>query len=351
MCKKRVISCLLLFAMLSFSGCGGDTENSSSQIADDSSGQISEVLSESASESVDEGSDNEPSEEVSEMTAINKLERVSLPEGASLITNRTYSNPGKMGDNDGPAVCVYAPEGYNKGTLDIALSDVRINTVRESDGKHVNGYIFIGIDVLSGPGGYWVNCFDTGLVYDGADGKWRLFHNIYANTDSNEAKWYTSKKTLDDTHDYRIEVDSSAENEKCTVNIYDLTDGGKLADTRTFTVKDLKCDGSNTAYYQNFALDYPDNVKVDAEGNVGTTYDNADWVKSTLHSTDENIFMQNIRIIDAKLYKDETEKQWDEGVLGLWPDSSINDIDYACTTVVSGDDYYKYRIDLDMNRQ
>jgi len=189
------------------------------------------------------------------------------------------------------------------------------------------------------------------LVYDGADGKWRLFHNIYENTDLDENRWYTSPKLLDDMHDYRIEVDSSAEDEKCTVNIYDLTDGGRLADTRTFTVKNLKRDGSNTAYYQDFALDFPENVMVEPDGKVGTTYDKADWVKTTLHSTDENIFMQNICVTDAKLYKDEAAKQWDEGVLGLWPDSSVSGVDYPCTTVVEGEDYYKYRIDLDMNRQ
>lgn len=282
---------------------------------------------------------------------IDKKTKVPVPENAELITNLNYSNPGKMGDCDGPAVCVYAPEGYNKATLDIALSDVRINAKRKSDRKHVNGYIFIGIDVLSKPGGRWINCFDTGLCYDGSNGKWKLFYNVYSNTDPDEPTWYTSRITLSDKHDYRIEVDSSFEDGKCTVNIYDLTEDGKLADTRTFTVKGLKHDGSNTAYYQNFALDFPENIMVEANGKVGSVYADADWQKTTLYSTDENIFMQNICVTDAKLYLNDNAKQWEEGVMGIWPDASIKTIDYASTTVVKGNNYYSYRIDLDMNRE
>ena len=341
--KKRNTAILALLCVALLSACASDSDLPS---AEESSDAIS--FEESVFENSEEIS-YDVSEEESQVI-IDKKIKAPIPENAELITNLNYTNPGKMGDCDGPAVCVYAPEGYNKGILDVALSDIRINTKRSSDKKHLNGYIFIGIDVLSEPGGYWINCFDTGLCYDGSNGTWQLFHNIYENTDPDESRWYTSRIKLDDTHDYRIEVDSSFEDEKCTVNIYDLTDGEKLVDTRTFTVKGLKCDGSNTAYYQNFALDFPENIMVEADGKVGSIYANADWEKTTLYSTDENVFMQNIRVIDAKLFKNGVAKQWDEGVLGLWPDMSLADIDYPCTTLIKGENYFDYRIDLDMNR-
>lgn len=347
--KKIIIACLLAASVLMTAACTNDNSDTSSSTQQSDTTSLTEPVSKDASEEVSADESKEESKEESKMP-VDKLEKAPLPENATLVTNLDYTNTGKMGDNDGPAVCVYAPEGYNKATLDIRMSEIRINTKRKSDGKHLNGYIFIGIDVLSEAGGYWINCFDAGLCYDGTDGKWRLFHNIYENTDPDEARWYTSQKQLNDTHDYRIELDSSFEDGKCTINIYDLTDDAKLFDTKTFTVKGLKCDGSNTAYYQDYALDYPNNVIVEPDGKVGSTYDKADWVKSTIHSTDENIFMQNINIDDAKLYKNGDAKQWDDGFISLWPDASVSGVDYACTTVVKGKDFYSYRIDLDMNR-
>ena len=347
--KKTIITCLLAALTIMTTACTKDDDGTYyAAPQSDTASAIESVPAEITGEASDETPEEESKEE-SKMP-VDKLEKAPLPENATLITNLDYANAGKMGDNDGPAVCVYAPEGYNKATLDIRMSDIRINTKRKSDGKHLNGYIFIGIDVLSEAGGYWINCFDAGLCYDGTDGKWRLFHNIYENTDPDEARWYTSQKTLDDTHDYRIELDSSLEDGRCTINIYDLTDGGKLSDTRTFTVKGLKCDGSNTAYYQNYALDYPDNVIAEPDGTVGSTYGKADWVRTTLYSTDENIFMQNINIDDARLYINGDGKQWDDGFISLWPDASVSGVDYACTTVVRDKDFYSYRIDLDMNR-
>lgn len=75
-------------------------------------------------------------------------------------TNLSYTNPGKMGDNDGPAVCVYAKPGYFRASLDIAVSDIRMQTLR-ADGRFVNAYIFLGVDILDA-GGSWINCFDAG---------------------------------------------------------------------------------------------------------------------------------------------------------------------------------------------
>ena len=131
------------------------------------------------------------------------------------------------------------------------------------------------------------------------------------------------------------------------------TGSERLIDSVSFSAADMLCDGSNTAYYQNFALDFPDDLKVGADGKPGVSYDAADWPASVLYSSDEGLHMQNINVTDARLCGPDGETVWNEDVnetLGLWPDKTVSDIDYVCTRVVHDTPYSRYRIDLDMNR-
>ena len=287
--------------------------------------------------------------EVSEMEN-SRDPRVPLPSDAEMYTNLTYANPGKMGDNDGPAVCVYAKPGFFRASLDAAVSGIQMQTLR-ADGRFVNAYIFLGVDITDPEGGYWVNCFDAGLVRSGGTGAWHLFYNVYETADGGSA-WYESTVKLADDHDYRPLLDTSGADGKAVLTVIDTTTGAE-ADRVSFTAAKLLCDGSNTAYYQNFALDFPDDLKIGADGNPGAVYDAADWPASILYSSDEGLYMQNICVADARLYGPNGEAVWDETVteaLGLWPDRTVSAVDYACTYVVRGVPYSAYRIDLDMNR-
>lgn len=341
--KKTIIFIIAMFMLTAFASCGGKSDGSSSSAED-----VSSLAPSSEEESSDLTSEDNSSEvsEVSEMSE--ELKKTPIPEGAHVITNLNYSNgDGKMGDADGPAYAVYSKVGYNKASMDIKVSQIKINTIRQSDKKFVNAYIFLGADVYNGE--WWTNCFDTGLCYSGKNPSWHLFYNIYEPADSSQYFWYESKVKLDPTHDYRLILDTSEENTKATIIVYDLTDD-KEVDRVSFYVKGMKADGSNTAYLMDLALDYPQNTKLDTSGNPSE-----DWVEITLYNTDEDLYMQNVLVDNVKIYKNGTEYTWDETHTknrSLWPDSSYTKIDYACTKVITlGDTYdYEFRVDLDMNR-
>ncbi|MGM9611587.1 MAG: hypothetical protein ACI3ZE_08165 [Candidatus Woodwardiibium sp.] len=332
---KKCVAVLLAVGMAAaLCACGTDAGSPSAPA------ESSQTISEEVSEEVRE----ETSSPAADTNA-----RVPVPADAVTDTNLSYTNPGKMGDNDGPAVCVYAKPGYFRASLDIAVSDIRMQTLR-ADGRFVNAYIFLGVDILDA-GGSWLNCFDAGLVRSGRNGAWHLFYNVYA-TPEGESAWYESGVKLSADSDYRLVLDTSKEDEKAILSVYEIG-SERLIDSVSFSAADMLCDGSNTAYYQNFALDFPDDLKVGADGKPGVSYDAADWPASVLYSSDEGLYMQNINVTDARLYGPDGETVWNEDVnetLGLWPDKTVSDIDYVCTRVVHDTPYSRFRIDLDMNR-
>ena len=110
-------------------------------------------------------------------------------------------------------------------------------------------------------------CMDAGLKYDGNSGKWVLFHFIYDVSAANQQKWYESHKALDPTHDYRISLDCSKSEGWTTLSAYDLTEG-READSVTFQARYAKKDGSNVSFYQDFAIDMPDDLMRDPDGNI-----------------------------------------------------------------------------------
>ncbi|MDD4125097.1 MAG: hypothetical protein PHW77_05160 [Eubacteriales bacterium] len=344
--KKALIILLALCLCVPIAACKGR----GTDVSEDSSKEVVfSLVPSSSEEAASNESDGEISEESSEESEMSEeLKKEPIPEGATVITNLNYSNgDGKMGDSDGPAYCVYSNTGYNKASMDVKISEMKINNIRESDGKFVNAYMFLGCDVYNGS--WWSNCFDTGFCYAGKTPSWHLFYNIYEPAESGQAGWYESSVKLDPTHDYRLTLDTSEENLKATVIIYDIT-AGEEADRVSFYVKGMKADGSNTAYLMDFALDYPQNVKKDTSGNSSE-----DFVEITLYNTDEDLYMQNILVENVKIYKNGSEYIWDETHTknrALWPDMSDTQFDYACTKVITVEDSYDYsfRVDLDMNR-
>lgn len=172
--------------------------------------------------------------------------RTPIPEGTEYISNLHYENPGAMGDNDGPAVVIYSEQGYNKAEMEVALSQIDIHNIR-SDGRVVAGYIFLGLTVYA-PWG-WMNSVDAGLVWSGRVGGWRLFYSSY----DPKVWWHSTDVFLDPDKDYKIVLDSSEADGQVKLSVYDM-DGG-LADSADIVLNNALADGSNTAFYMNFAID------------------------------------------------------------------------------------------------
>lgn len=266
------------------------------------------------------------------------------PNGKEAFTNLTFDNGGgKCGDADGPAYMVYSKVGYRKASMDILLSGVEMNVFRESDLLPLTAYIFLGVDVYD-EGGAWINCFDAGLGYHTGKQKWTLFHNIY-DVPLTQNKWYMSSKYLDETHDYRIVLDTSQNAGWAALTVYDLTEGGREHDSVIFQTKGTKTDGSNTAFLQDYALDFPDNVKYNTSGRPVKN----NWQEITLYNTDENVYMRNIQIVNATLDGQPwtAEKTLNRAV---WPDCTMGKIDYPVVRVSRAAYDTQLRIDFDMNR-
>ena len=324
--KKIMFILISLCLLISLIGCDSTESTSSTNISEETSQETSQETSEESKEE-------------------SKVEQDYIFKGTETFNNLTLANGNnKMGDADGPAYCVYSKKGYNEASMDIELSKIDLNIYREG-GKHVNAYIFLGVDIYNG--NYWANCADAGLVYSGSNG-WHIFYNMYSCEDpQNTNTWYESSITLSSRCDYRMTLDSSNEDGKATLTIYNLTTD-KIADKVTFELQYAKKDVSNTSYLTDFALDYPGNIKNDTNGNPSD-----DWVEITLHNTDRGIYMKNIRVTNCKLYKGEDEFDWTNDVTenrGIWPDASIKKIDYPCTVIKNATENIEYIVDLDMNR-
>lgn len=315
MFKKKAVLFLLITFMF-FTSCAGNTDDPGSTQSEEQSSTISEQ---------------------SEAAEVRKPD----------ITNLTYDNgSGRMADTDGPAYVVYSKKGYNKATVDILLSGVEINNVRKSNNRFVNAYIFLGIDIYDADGN-WINCADTGLCYSGRNGYWHLFYNIYQTKTEGAKTWYESSVKLNPKHDYRLILNSSKENDKSTITIFDLTDN-KVADSKEFETAYSLASGENTSFLQNYALDYPEDVKFDTNGKPSA--DN--WVEITLFNTDQGIYMKNVQISGATLSLNDSEVVWTEEQTsnrGVWPDKNEK-IDYEVVKIYKDSFDNKFTVTFDMNR-
>lgn len=266
------------------------------------------------------------------------------PQGNQSFSNLTHNNAGgKMGDCDGPAFCVYSKKGYNRASMDIVLSDLQMNVSRRSDQLSLTAYIFLGADVYDDDGSF-VNCFDAGLGYDIVKRKWVLFYNIL-HVEPIQQKWYMSSKTLNEAHDYRLVLDTSQEDGWATMILYDLTTGMEY-DRTSFRTLHTRKDGRNTAYYQNYALDFPDNIKYDTNGQPS----GSNWPEITLYNTDQNVYMKNLKVLNVTINNqpwtaDKTSNR------AVWPDCTMQWIDYPVVTVSHGCFDTEWFIDIDMNHR
>jgi hypothetical protein len=264
-------------------------------------------------------------------------------------TNLCFKNSGKyVGDNDGPAYVVYSKIGYNKATYEFHMSKAKINMKRNSDGKWTNSYIFLGIDVYD-ENEEFLNCIDTGFCYAGGSEEWHLFYNLLHTSESDTFSWYESPISLNPDHDYKLELDCTEKDGYATIRIFDMNEDYKLVDTATFEVLYLKADGSNVSLYQDYAIDFPEDIKRDR---TGENY-SEDWEEVVLYNTNEGIFLNNIVIKNATLYTPEGPCEWTEERNNdsfMWPSYEYKKIDYPCTRILEQNKFSDITLDLDMNR-
>ncbi|MBO4452975.1 MAG: hypothetical protein J5793_03480 [Clostridia bacterium] len=294
---------------------------------------------------VTEVSGDPVSSEVSEEISVQ--EESSEPEipthefkGEDMIENLTYKNPGEMGDNDGPAFCVYSGKGMNKAEMKLELSAVEHSTVG-TGGITVNGFIFLGVDVYAKEG-YWINCCDAGVFYSEQHGGWKIFSNTYDSTGNGEGEWYHSKETLDPTRDYLITLDSSKNDGELTLTLNCL-DSGEVAMEHTFKLYGTRADGSNTSYLTNFAIDWINGSWIDKNGEPTDK-----WVEVLKAAEGQGIYFKNIRVYDCALYREGERLDWTSDLTNrrcLMPDSTY-DVDGTVVTVHSGTFDTEYIVDI-----
>jgi len=262
-------------------------------------------------------------------------------------TNLGFTNSGRyQGDNDGPAYVVYSKIGYNKASFEFHMSQIKLNMRRKSDQRWTNSYIFLGVDVYDEKQEF-LNCIDAGFCYSGDVQNWHLFYNLLNTT--KEVSWYESPVVLNETHDYKLILDCSYKDDTAKLTMIDITAGNRVVDLAEFEVMYAKKDGSNLSMYQDFAIDFPEDIKK----NRDREYSKDDWEEITLYNTDEGIYLNNIVIQDAKLYTPEGEYIWSEGRTNdrfMWPSTKFTNIDYACTRICNHEMNSELILDLDMNR-
>ena len=265
--------------------------------------------------------------------------------GTEEISNLTFTNrdANSMGDQYAPGYCVYSRRGYNKAEFIFELSQIDVNN-RGSKNGHVTCYVFLGINVFNALG--WQNCCDAGFTYDGDSTGWHLFWATATN-ENGERGWNANSKALNSKHDYKLILDSSAQNGKATVTAIDLYDGS-VADSMEFDLWGSRADGSNTAYLTDIAIDWADAATlVDTQGNPTTE---SNWVEVTLANMGQGIHMKNVRLYDIKLYKDEECSLWTEEMTdtrGIWSDAE-DPISVVTTRISHIIEDYEYIIDLDL---
>ena len=262
-------------------------------------------------------------------------------------TNLGFSNSGRyQGDNDGPAYVVYSKIGYNKASFEFHMSQAQVNMRRKSDQKWTNSYIFLGVDVYD-ENKEFLNCIDAGFCYSGKSQSWHLFYNLLR-TNQKES-WFESQIVLDETHDYKLVLDCSEKDNMAKLSIVDQTVGNKIADAAEFEVMFAKKDGSNLSLYQDYAIDYPDDIKKNQTG-VNFT---EDWEEISLYNTDEEIYLNNIVIRNARLYSPEGETVWTKKCTNdrfMWPNTQCTRIDYVCTKIQEQTEDSELILNLDLNR-
>ncbi len=269
---------------------------------------------------------------------------------ASVMTtannNLTWTNSGiKDGPSDGPGYSVYSNVGYNKASAIVCLSEAKTNLSRKSDKKAINAYAFLGIDVYR-DGKQWANCVDAGLLRSGNDGKWHACANRYM-VDPDDNKWWESTVNLDETHDYKLVLDSSKKDEQITLQVIDVTDNNKIVDTKSFEFYYSKADGSTTSYYHCISMAFPPDICCDTEGNADST----DYEEVLKYNTNEDLYFKNATLKEAILYNASGSHSWVQSCTKdrfMWPNKPTS-ITYNCVNLTSVKQDYEEVVDINLN--
>lgn len=263
------------------------------------------------------------------------------------VTNLDWKNSGeKAGPSDGPGYTVYSKTGYNKASEIVHLSKIQSNLSRKDNNKGINAYVFLGIDVYRN-GTQWQNCVDAGIVRSGNDGKWHACMNRYM-ADPDESTWWESTVSLDASHDYKLELDSSKKDEEITLSVIDVTDGNKTVETKTVGFYFTKADGSNTSFYQCVSMAFPPDIRYDTKGNA----DSSDYEEVLLYNTDQNIYFKNVKVTDLTLYNAAGSYSWTEERTKdrfMWPNQETK-IKYPCVSVGSVKKDFEEVVSLNLNK-
>ncbi len=271
----------------------------------------------------------------------NVSEESQEPDYTAIIDSLNYTNIGRMGDTDGPAFAVYSTKGYKAASVVLDIPSVEMQNVLP-DGRYLNGYAFLGIDVYDGDN--WINCIDAGFCWSGRRGGWHLFHNIYETLSPSTRNWYESSKILpsNDTYEMVLEI---IDDDYARLTVTGQNTG--VSDDILIEVKGAKKDGSNTAMLFNCALDFPPDTKVDRNGAPCQ-----DWTEITLANTDLGIYFKSLRAKELTLFRNDEKLPWTNeknSSVSIWPDKKVYGFDYAPTEITLYDGT-EYLINFDMNR-
>ncbi len=264
--------------------------------------------------------------------------------GTETINNLEYVNPGYMGDDDGPAYCVYSESGYNRSEMVFELSKAELNNIGTNGYSRVNGFVFLGSDVYD-EDGEWMNCCDAGVYYSGVNRGWQLFAAVYDNGEG-EYQWFDDPHTLNASSDYRLTLDCSKTDGRAKLTVTDVYDE-TVSYTLEFPLFGAKADGSRTGFLTNIAIDWAgEETFVDKEG-VPTD----DWLKVMDSCLGQGIYMKNVRIYGCALYKNGVRTDWDESLTDrrcLTPDSTYEGFEHKVITVKNATNDTEYIIDIDL---
>lgn len=260
--------------------------------------------------------------------------------------NLEWTNSGiKDGPADGPGYSVYSNVGYNKASAVVCLSQAKTNLSRKSNKKAINAYAFLGIDVYRN-GTQWANCVDAGLLRSGNDGKWHACANRYM-VGPDDNKWWESTVNLDETHDYKLVLDSSKKNEQITLQVIDVTDKNKVVDTKSFEFYYAKADGSTTSYYHCISMAFPPDICYDTKGNADCT----EFQEVLKYNTNEGLYFKNIALKEATLYNASGSHSWTQECTKdrfMWP-TKANTVTYPCVTLQSVKKDYEEVVNINLN--
>ena len=127
---------------------------------------------------------------------------------------------------------------------------------------------------------------------------------------------------------------------------------GREADSVTFQARYAKKDGSNVSFYQDFAIDMPDDLMRDPDGNiyeVDSAISDEGWAGIILYSTNEDVYLRNLKIVNSML----NGQPWTADktrLRGFSPDSLQPYIGYEVVKVTRATFDNEFQVDIDLKK-